>query len=451
MFRFRHVIAVVLGLAGASVSGLAATPPAAETIPRRVQRMLDLGWPRTLDARVEAQRRYDRLAPLAASEPRIPYAFALVQIRQYRYPEALALLDQVVAADPQNLAARELRIWLAILLKEYGKALVQMPQLVQRLPADKAAKPADRAANPAAEAEASQLELAGQLGRMCGFLAGPAQGHVDQTVLAACVEHMLSWLGESRQKAFEAGRKAVLHQFAAMGEETEITAAAAKESGENIRKHVLTELDRQADGLAAKTDAEKDKLEDLKKQLNYDLEKIRSREQQVEQQRSGVQSQVAAARQDLGTIDVQIAQFLALAGREQDPNLRQWDLAQVAAWQLQRDQRVAILAGLDRRVASLLSEQQSLVRQRRDLDRRWKQESGRLDKLETSLTRAEGEKKKFQAQPVDTSTPQVADQKRRIVALTAYVPLPISLDEEKARLIASFDTAPPKVPSGQKP
>jgi hypothetical protein len=357
MFRFRHAIAVVVGLAGASVSGLAATPPAAETIPRRVQRMLDLGWPRTLDARVEAQRRYDRLAPLAASEPRIPYAFALVQIRQYRYPEALALLDQVVAADPQNLTARELRIWLAILLKEYGKALVEMPQLVQRLPAEKTA-------NPAAGAESSQLEMAGQLGRMCGFLAGPVQGHVDQTVLAACVEHMLSWLGESRQKAFEAGRKAVLHQFAAMGEETEITAAAAKESGENVRKHVLTELDRQADGLASKTDAEKAKLEDLKKQLNYDLEKIRSREQQVEQQFSGVQSQAVAARQDLPMIDAQIAQFLALAGHEQDPNLRQWDLAQVAAWQIQRDQRVVTLAGLDRRAASLLFEQQSLVRQK---------------------------------------------------------------------------------------
>jgi predicted nucleic acid-binding Zn-ribbon protein len=448
MFRFHHVIAVVLGLAGVSVSGLAATPPAAETIPRRVQRMLDLGWPRTLDARVEAERRYDRLAPLAASEPRIPYAFALVQIRQYRYPEALALLDQVVAADPQNLTARELRIWLAILLKEYGKALVQMPELVQRLPV---AKPADKAASLAPDAQSSQLELAGQLGRMCGFLEGPAQGHVDQTVLAACVEHMVSWLGESRQKAFEAGRKAVLHQFAAMGEESEITAAAAKESGENIRKHVLADLDRQTDGLAAKTDAEKDKLEDLKKQLNYDLEKIRSREQQAEEQFSGVQSQAVAARQDLGTIDLQIAQFLALAGHEQDPNLRAWDLAQVAAWQVQRDQRVAALAGLDRRAASLLSEQQSLVRQRRDLDRRWKQETGHLEKLETSLTRAEGEKQKFQAQPVDTSTPQVADQKRRIVALTAYVPLPISLDDEKARLLASFDTSPVKVPAGAKP
>jgi predicted nucleic acid-binding Zn-ribbon protein len=92
-----------------------------------------------------------------------------------------------------------------------------------------------------------------------------------------------------------------------------------------------------------------------------------------------------------------------------------------------------------------------LVRQRRDLDRRWQQESGRLDNLETSLSRAESQKEKFQARPVESTTPQVADQKRRIVALTAYVPLPISLDDEKARVIASFDTTPPKVPGGAKP
>ncbi|MGA2065832.1 MAG: hypothetical protein ABSG86_12725 [Thermoguttaceae bacterium] len=444
MFRFRLAIAVVLGLAGASLSGFAATPPAAETIPRRVQRLLELGWPRTVDARVEAERRYDRLAPLAASEPRIPYAFALVQIRQYRYPEAAVLLDQVIAADPKNLTARELRIWLAILLKDYGKALIQLPLLVERLPAEKATK-------DAADADVPQVELAGQLGRMCGFLEGPVRGHLDQTVLAACVEHLVSWLGDARSKAFEAGRKAVLQQFAAMGEETEITAAAAKESGEKIRKHVLTELDRQAGDLAAKADAEKDKLEDLKKQLNYDLEKLKSRERQVEQQFAGVQSQAVAARQDLGTTDAQIAEFLVLAGHEQDPIQRQWYLAQVAALQLQRSQQAARLAGLDGRRAGLAADQQSLVRQRRDLDRRWQQESGRLDNLETSLSRAESQKEKFQARPVESTTPQVADQKRRIVALTAYVPLPISLDDEKARVIASFDTTPPKVPGGAKP
>jgi hypothetical protein len=441
MFRFRHFIAV-LGLAGASAAALAATPPAAETVPRRVQRLLELGWPRTLDARVEAERRYDRLAPLAASEPRIPYAFALVQIRQYRYPEAAALLDQVIAADPQNLTARELRIWLAISLKDYGKALTQMPELVRRLPAAEAAKPQ---AEAAADADAAPLELSRQLGRMCGFLEGPARAHVDQTVRAACVEQMLSWLSAPRQKAFEAGRKAVLHQFATMGEETEITAAAAKESGEKIRKHVLADLARQAGDLAAKTDAEKSKLDDLKTRLEYDSEKLRTKERQVEQDLGSAQSQAVAARRELPGIDAQIGQFLALAGREQDPNQRAFFLTQAAAWQAQRDQRLATLAGLDRRTASLAAEQQSLVRQRRDLDRRWKQETGRLDKLESSLTRAENEKEKFRAQPVDTSTPQVADQKRRIVALTTYVPLPISLDDEKARLVASFDATPPKV------
>ncbi|MGD0900169.1 MAG: hypothetical protein ABR915_20225 [Thermoguttaceae bacterium] len=441
MFRFRRPIVVMLGMVGAGLSVAAMAQSTDRPLGARVERLLEKGWPRTVDARVEAQRRYDRLAPLAAAEPRIPYAYALIEVRQYRYAEAISLLDQVIRADPGNLSARELRIWLGILLKDYGRAMVEMPQLAERLPAEKAGP----------DAQAQALDLAGQLGRMCGFLEGPVEGHVDQTARAACVERLFSQLGEARRTAFETGRKAVLRQFVALGEETEMTATAAKETGEKTRRHVLSDLDRQADDLAARTDAEKTRVEDLQKTLNSDLEKIRSGERQLAQDLGTVGSQAVAARQDLGAIDAQIGQFLALAGREQDPNQRQWYLGQVAAWQIQRNARAAALMDLDRRAAALVSEQQSLGRQRRDLDRRWKQETGRLEKLEASLHSVQGGKEKLQSHPVDANTPQVADQKRRIVALTAYVPLPISLDEEKARLVASFVTDPPKAENTAKP
>ncbi|MGD0783803.1 MAG: hypothetical protein ABSA30_13185, partial [Candidatus Aminicenantales bacterium] len=221
MFRFRRPIVVMLGMVGAGLSVAAMAQSTDRPLGARVERLLEKGWPRTVDARVEAQRRYDRLAPLAAAEPRIPYAYALIEVRQYRYAEAISLLDQVIRADPGNLSARELRIWLGILLKDYGRAMVEMPQLAERLPAEKAGP----------DAQAQALDLAGQLGRMCGFLEGPVEGHVDQTARAACVERLFSQLGEARRTAFETGRKAVLRQFVALGEETEMTATAAKETG----------------------------------------------------------------------------------------------------------------------------------------------------------------------------------------------------------------------------
>jgi hypothetical protein len=443
MFRYRQAVVVVLmlGIVAAGVCGTAAEPSSGATLKRRVERLLETGWPRTADARAEASRRYDRLAPLVASEPRIPYAYALVQIRQYRYAEAIGLLDQVIAATPGNLTARELRIWLAILMKDYGKALGQMPQLVERLGVEKAT----------ADAELPLLELTGRLGRMCGFLEGPVQGGVDQTARAACVERLVSRLSDARRKAFEAGRKTVLHQFAAMGEETEMTTANAKESGEKIRKRVLEDLDQQAGDLAAKTEAEKTRLEDLKRTLKYELEKIQSRQQAVQQNLQATQSQAIAVQQDLRGMDGQIAQLFDLANREQDPDRRQRLLNDAAFWQIQRNQRAAALVGLDRQAAALVSEQQSLIRQGRDIDRRWKQESGQLDKIEGSLSRLQSDKERLRAKPVDGSTPQVVDQKRRIVALTAYVPLPISLEDEKARLLASFDTEPAKAETAGKP
>lgn len=428
MSRFHRTAVALLVLAAGAAPGAVMAQGSAPALRRQVEQLLETGWPRSVQARADAQRCYDRLAPEVSSDWRIPYAYALVQIRQYRYPEAIRLLDEVLAADARNLAAWKLRIWLSVLTKDYGKAMLQMPQLAERFPKSAAA----------GDAEAPFLELSAFFGRICGFMEGPVQSSVNQTARASCVERVYSGLTIERRSAFENGRKAVLNQFAAMGEETELTAAAAKETNEKIRKHVLEDLQQKSEELGAKADADRARLEELKKSLNYEADKIATAEQGITPQLQGLDSQSVAVRQDIRAIDSRIFQLYDLAGREKDPDKKQPYLNDAAQWQLQRNQRLAVLRDFERRGVELNSQLRSLQRQRRDLERQWQRESGRVEKLQGTLKRVRSEKDKLEGQPADGKSSQVSDQKRLAVAFSAYVPLPISLDEEKARLLGLF-------------
>jgi chromosome segregation ATPase len=238
--------------------------------------------------------------------------------------------------------------------------------------------------------------------------------------------------------AFEAGRKAVLQQFGAMGEEADMSTTMAKEEGEKQKERMLEDLGRKNEELAAKTEAEKARLAELKEKLGYDLEKIDSDQRKLQPDLQTVQGQMTALRRDLAGIDERIASLAALAQREQKQEVRQRYLDDAAHWQLQRNQRVAALRDVERRAMDLNSRNAALVAKRREIDLRWQRESGRAEKLQGTLSRVRGEREKLAGQSVTGITSAVRDQKRRSVALTAYVPLPVSLEEEKARLVESF-------------
>jgi hypothetical protein len=295
--------------------------------------------------------------------------------------------------------------------------------------------PADEAQG---DAETPYLEIAGFLGRLCGFMEGPVKKGVDQPTLAAAAEKIAAGLSTRRKAAFENGRKVVLQQFGAMGEETDLTSAAAKEAAEKQKKRLIGDLDRKGEELAAQADAEQARLDKLKEDLTYELDKIDSDDRQVVPQAQQAATQAAALRRDLRTIDVRIAQLYDMADREKDPVQRQVYLDDAAAWKLRRHERAAAAMEADRRLADLNAQHQALVQKRRDVEARWQRESGKADKLVGSLRRVQGDKKKAEKMRVTGGTMEVAGQKSRAVTLSTYVPMPVVLEDEKAKLLESF-------------
>jgi hypothetical protein len=393
-----------------------------------LERLFETGWNRSVNARAEARQQYEKLLSQFPKDVRVPFAYALVQLRQLRYPDAAKLIDRVLQTDPKNLAARKAKVWLAMLTKEYDAALSEMPRLADLLPADDA--PGD--------AETPFREIAGLLGRLIGFLEGPAKDSVDGARLADCRQRIVSKLSSTRQTVFDQARRSVVEQYAGAAEEADQTGAAAQDAATRRKEKMLQDLDRKAEDTAAQAAAEEKRLEELKKKFDYELEKIAAEERSVLEQGRQIEVQAVGYRRELQVLDERIAQLLSLADQTDDPNEKQRLYNDATILRARRQRPLAVLADLDRRYATLNAQRAGLVQRRQEIQVRYQQESGRADQLRGSLDRIRKDKGRVQNQSVSGNTPQVRDQKKRSVSLTTYVPLPLSLDAERDRLLESF-------------
>jgi len=391
----------------------------------QVAELLETGWQRSVKARAAAQKQYDQLRKIAPDDPRLPYAYALVQLRQLRYPEAARLLDEVLSQDKKNLTFWKVRAWLSVLTKEYDSALLEMQRLAELLPAEDAL----------GDAETPYRQTAEFLGRLCAYLEGPVQASVDDRALDDCRQQILKRLTTTRKAAMEEGRKDLLQQFSGAVEETEKTSAEAKATAAKHRQQILGDLDRQQEELKTEATAAEARQAEVKKQLTYELEKIDTEQRRIVDTFRRLQYDAVALRRELATIDDRIVGLLDLAGREEDPLRKQRILDDAAHWRIMRHRPARALADVDARGTALNLQQAALVQQRREIEARWQREVGEVDKLRRSVDRIRNAKDKVQSQPVRGNTGQVRDLKSRSVALTTYLPLPINLEDERRRLL----------------
>jgi hypothetical protein len=416
-------MALILGL----VCLLAAAPAPAQSDPAELKAgmkaMFDAGWSRTSKGREAAQRQYDRLRAAAANNAQVRYAYVLVQLRQYRYPDAAKLIGDVVAVDKANMTAMKLKVWLAAVTKEYADSLSAMERLGDLLPRNDA------------KAEAANRETVAFLGRMCGYFEGPGQDNVDELLAVKCRQRITDRLNTAERAVFEETRRGIVEQFT--GTSKAIGAKAAESEAEAVkqREQDLKELQEKAEKTAAEIKVVEARNEKLKKDLDYELQKLVQREQPIVVTMQQIETQIRPLRDDIRSMDNRIAVLNDAAAREKDPGTQQAYLNDAASWRLQRNQRIATLDGLTRRHATLSNDLAVVQQQKQLAIGKFQREAGQVDTLRRTLDRAHNEANRLGGKSVTGNTPLVRDQKRKAAAFSTYVPLPISLEEERDRVL----------------
>jgi len=265
-----------------------------------VDKLFDVGWKPSFTARQPADRQIEAIRQFASGNHVAEYAYSIVLIKQRRYAEAGASLDQVLHVDAKNRHAQKAKVWLSVLMKRYAASLLEI----------------DRLNDLFADTEARFL------GTIIGYLEGPVATQVSQVAVRDRREEILMSMDKAEQAQFEAARQNVAERFASFTTEKTDTERKAKEQAEKEREVLLKDLEKQREQMATRRKEIEPKKQKLLSEMKAEIAEIEKQERPLVRQLARIESQAAVVRRELLLISSDINRLRFRAERERDPIIR---------------------------------------------------------------------------------------------------------------------------------
>lgn len=275
-----------------------------DVVPQRIKRILDAGWGKSADSIGPAEEEYQAAKAKAPSDPRLPYALALVHMKHRKYKEAAKLLDESVELDAAHIPARIAKIWIEMLLKRHDAALTQMEELGELLKADDDGV-------MSIDLLSQQIDAARFLGRVLAFLEGPAQtaANTDQVVL--CKETIWSTLSEDLQQEFTAGHEMVCDCCTELVAGQVKTKEETKAEQEKKQESDEVRLAAEREVIKAKTAQVEQQATEARETFDRSLREIEGKLAPLEAEYARLDGIATSLRSQIGSVEVQISSISA--------------------------------------------------------------------------------------------------------------------------------------------
>jgi len=397
------------------------------TLPQEIAKLLELGW--SAATRSEAKTQFERLQHWAPGDRRVAYAYALVQIKQLHYAEAAEWLGKALGSPKQNLPAWETQIWLLARDKQFDVAMVEMEALGRRLPAEDAE----------GEAETENQEAARFLGALVGYLTGPAAADVNASRLAASQRRVVARLTSTRRAAFDEGLNGVVQRHRQLLGEADGMRIEAVETGTRKKEDLMRALQEEEQRAAAQLEAAEAEQRETEKRLDYERQEVLAKGREISSAIGQSQRRLTDFRREAAGIDQRIRELYAVAEHpDTEPHRRHYLLAEAARWEvhlrravIEADQAMALLVRLNNELAALEGRNREILAALRE-------EAKRVDAVRRILKRIHFDQGKAGREQVTGSTPLVRSRSTLAGALATYLPMPLSLEVAKKRLLESL-------------
>jgi len=409
-----------------SANSLAADSDAFRTA---VTGILTEGWAGNDFAMTQAEAYLARAKAAAPQDFRAAYAYALAQLKARRFKEAQATLDELVRTAPSDLKVYQARIWLMCYLRDYPAALTALRELAARLPE----KEAD------SDVEKEYRNTATFLGRLFGFLAGPAPDTLADSELNECEQQVKSRLTSARRVAFDDGRREVMKKFA----ESQV------EKKQNQDANRVDEAKRKADDLAkipaerAAIDSEQAQIE---KQVNSAKAAFNSEENKLRQEMRPLKADHDRLSDRAKSLQRTIDNAERDADRKDGQAKTEKDKGKAQKLRNEADRLRDSVKDEKRDLAKVRGDANKLEREYNQLEAKlaaathhFQQTIGKLNAENSRLLQKErviGQREREDKLPATGETGNIRSMEAKLSALATYIPL--LLDEEKERILNSL-------------
>ena len=193
------IFCLACGLLSASVTPLWAAP---EALKQQLAAMFAVGMKPSASARQAAEARYEAAKKIAPDDVRVPYSFAIVQLKHHQFDRADALLANVLKKNRHIVPAWKLKIRGRILAGNYSQALGEMRSFARTFPRQ-----------PDKKSLAKYALQAEYLGSTFGYLESALAEKIDKALLKDSARQIPKGWPPSWSKGFGQKRLAAVKKF----------------------------------------------------------------------------------------------------------------------------------------------------------------------------------------------------------------------------------------------
>jgi hypothetical protein len=409
------------------VGSLLAEPP---SLRQEIANLLEAGWSGTAASRAAADRAFENLSDAAKSDPRSGYAYALVLMKQRRYEQAIGELDSVIKADEADLSARENKIRLLMLTKNYSGALVELDRLsriVSEAPQEQVAP----------ERRHDVLRF---IGRVVGFLEGPGESGIAAVTRLRAQREIESRLSDEDLVIYDEARDGVLARFGKSIGQAETGREEAVTGQQRQREEAKRDLEVQRTQQQERAAELLGKAEQLRKEIKDNEAEFAKNERPLLDRLARLERQAEIPRRELALLLADADSLRAAAARTEDPVERDRLLFRAQQLEILAGRYDNDLAFLERQAAAVNAER-AQIRDRFGRENAALVASGNTIDKELGLLQR-GEKRlamdeKRLDKPITGGTRAVRALEAEAGAFTTYEPLP--LEEERQRVLDSLE------------
>ena len=416
---------VALGTIAASVAEARADEAAAAA---EVRALFEAGWKPSIKGLEAAESHYEKAKQLAPSDVRVPFAMALVYMKNNKLPSAASELDAALAgAKSPLLPIRRARIYLAVVQKAFPEADREMRALAGRLSGEPLS----------GDAEQPYLESAAFLGTLVEYLAAQQDIVLRADAVAALDKHILSNLQGDRAAAYTAGRAETARRRIDL--EAELNAEKAKALDENTQKREealekieapVTAAQSQNASAVAQEKTYREKNESERARHEPMARQTLSQLQSVEREINNLQSKIRNLRSDIDRIKRENEK-----GKKEKPPKKERDTRREEQELRQAENR---LRDLEREKSRL--EGNPSVAYMRNYNASLQRLSGAVNATAQSLAatkkKADNARNALTRTKVNDVSPKTTTLANELKALSTFAQFP--LDAEKERILSSY-------------
>jgi len=422
----------VLLLAGATVLlALSLSARADEaTTNAAIARLLDVGWSPSSQARAAADSQSQIALQSAAGDPRALAAVWLVLMQQRRFEEALKRVDEHLAADPDDLLALRAKTWLHTILKSYSGAMLTAETLSDAL----ADRPVDTE-----EGREEFDSTVGFLGRLLGFLGGPAAEAVSQDARKALEKKIVARLDAPRQAVFEEARNGVLTRHIELTDESADSRDQAAAAQQAEKQKTLAELEADRAKIDKQMQEIAERREKIRDELRSELDDIAAKDQPLTRELARLSSRSSLLSADLINYSAQMTRLQQLAATEKGRGRQQQLLFEADSLAIITSRLEADLESVNRQARLLQQQRAALAARQAQAQSDAASQIKRLDRESADLAKRDRRNdgiEKRTARPASVSSSKSRSLIAQASALSTYDAFP--LEAAKARLLDSL-------------